>query len=427
MKTNLWLFTILVVLLIGTYFFQEKRVEENFKRSLSVGRIITEKIQSIDAPKFTVKFENEQWKSGNELLSYNDLTRLVKMLTSIKEVKKLEEVQKVEGLNFKVNNDHYVLGELNLDKSGFYFQKNEQTFIALIDTDSSQIHTHQDNLNELKLDELKALLSKSTNELLENQLFRYYPDLTYESVAIKPDGALDFELDFKNNTTLPAPMKGIEVHEELGNKFRSLITQIKIKKVIKPDNKLKRNKLGEMTFFPSELKWEIYLPYKDKADAYLFDSEGRAFEAIGGTLRVFLIQLLDYWDKKVIPPSEFKSFDSLSVTFYQGPEELSLRVKNREPLEFESEQNLNQEKLRELFAVIFNLGQYDQGQRVSNLTTSQLRQILSEDSLRLDIMGQELSITSYGNEIIVANITHEYKVHFTRIENLPLTLKDMLK
>ncbi|HLW56529.1 MAG TPA: hypothetical protein VKY27_04035 [Bacteriovoracaceae bacterium] len=427
MKLNLWLFIVLIALLIGTYFFQEKRVEENFKQSLIANRVITEEIVLIETKDFRAQKVDEQWKNGDELLSHNDLTRLVRMLKNLKEVRKVEGEVEVKGPSFKVNEVNYTLGELNLDKSAFYLKKDEDVYLAVIDTETTQIHTHEDNLNELKLDELKGLLSKTNQELLERQLFRYYPKLEYESVAIKPDGALDFELDFKRNATLPPPMKGIEVHEDLAGKFRSLITQINIKRKIKADPKLKKNKLGEMTFYPSELKWEIYLPYKDKADAFLFDSEGNAYEAIGGTLRVFLIQLQDYWDKKIIPPSEFKNFDSLNVTFYQGPEELSITVKNREPLEFISEQPLNEEKVQELFQVIFNLSNYDQGQRVSNLTTSQLRQILSEDNLRLDVMGQELSIVSYGQEIIVANITHEYKVHFLRSENFPLTLKDMLK
>lgn len=427
MKLNLWLFIVLVALITGTYFFQEKRVEENFKQSLIAHRIITEEINLIETSDFRAQKVDQQWKNGDELLSHNELTRLVRMLKNLKEVRKVEGEVEVKGVSFKVNESNYIVGELNLDKSSFYLKKNGDVYLAVIDTETSQIHTHDDNLNELKLDELKTLLSKTNSDLLEKQLFRYYPKIEYESVAIKPDGALDFELDFKTNTTLPPPMKGIEVHDDLSGKFRSLITQINIKRKIKADSKLKKNKLGEMIFYPSELKWEVFIPHKDKADVFLFDSEGNAFEVVGGTLRVFLIQLQDYWDKKIIPPSEFKNFDTLRVSFYQGPEELSVTVKNREPLEFASDQPLQEDRVRELFQVILNLSNYDQGQRVSNLTTSQLRQILSEDSLRLDIMGQELAIVSYGQEIIVANITHEYKVHFLRSENFPLTIKDMLK
>ncbi len=427
MKQNLWLFTVLIALITGTYFFQEKRVEEEFKKSLVAGRLINEKITTIETPYFRAEKINQQWKNGEDLLYHNDLHRLVKMLESIKEIKKLDETTEVSGIDFKVNDTLFTLGDLNLDKSGFYFKKQDSVYLAIIDTDTAQIHTHDDNLNELKLEELKSFLNKRNEDLLEKQLFRYYSDLEYESVAIKPDGALDFEIDFKANSTLPSPMKGIEVHEDLGGKFRSLITQIKIKNKIPFDEKLKKNKLGEITFFPSELKWEIYLPHKDKADVFLFDSLGNSYEAVGGTLRVFLIQLQDYWDKKIIPPSEFKEFDTLAVNFYQGMEELNLIVKNREPLEFESEKDLNQEKVGLFFRVIFNLSEYDQGQRVSNLTTGQVRQILSEESLRIELMGQELAVVSYGQEIIVANLTHEYKVHFLRIENFPLNIKDMIK
>lgn len=427
MKLNLWLFIVLVALITGTYFFQEKRDEDHFQHSLVAGRFITDPIVSIETDKFKAQKVSGQWKSGEDLLSHNHFHRLVKMIGAIKEVKKLEETTEVLGLTFKVNGISYVLGELNLDKSAFYFKAGNETYLAVIDTDSAQVHSHNENLNVLKREELEHLLSKGQKELLEQQLFRYYPELEYESVAIKPDGALDFELDFKNNTTLPAPMKGIEVHEDLSGKFRSLITQIKMKEKIKASSKLKKNKLGEITFFPSQLKWEIYVPQKDKADVFLFDSLGNGYEMVGATLKVFLVQLQDYWDRKIIPPAEFEEFDSLSVELYQGTEELSISVKNREPLEFKSSQELDHSKVELFFQLIFNLSGFDQGQRVSNLTTSQLRQILSEDNLRLDIMGQELAIVSYGQEIIVANITHEYKVHFLKIENFPLNLKDMLK
>ncbi|HLT22517.1 MAG TPA: hypothetical protein VKZ84_03705, partial [Bacteriovoracaceae bacterium] len=216
MKQNLWLFTVLVALITGTYFFQEKRVEEEFKKSLVAGKVITEEITAIETPYFRAEKVNQQWKNGDDLLSHNDLHRLVKMLESINEIKKLEETTEVSGIDFKVNNTLYTIGDLNLDKSGFYFKKQDSVYVAIIDTDTAQIHSHDDNLNELKLEELKSFFNKTNEDLLEKQLFRYYSDLQYESVAIRPDGALDFEIDFKTNSTLPAPMKGIEVHEDLG-------------------------------------------------------------------------------------------------------------------------------------------------------------------------------------------------------------------
>lgn len=426
MKANLILFFILITLITGTYFFQEKVERKNFEASLIAGRIITESITSIETSSFKAHKIKGQWREGDDLLSHNELSRLVKMLSTIKELKKIDHTE-VTGTSFKINDKNYVLGEMNLDKSGFYFKVEDSAYIALIDSDSQQIHSHNDNVNEMKLAELQNLLHQSQQELLENQLFRYYPDLTYEAVVIKPEGALDYELDFKLNSTLPIPIKGIEEHQDLAAKFKSLIAQINIKKRIDADPKLKKKKLGEITFLPSEMKWEVFLSQKNKADVFLFDSEGNTFEMVGGTLKVFLIQLQDYWDKKVIPPSDFQHFDKLHVNFSQGTEELSLTVHNREPLTFSSEEKINEEKIGLLFQVIFNLSNFDQGQRVSNLTTSQLRQIISEDNLRLEIMGQELAIVSYGQEIIVANITQEYKVHFLKMESFPLTIKDMLK
>ncbi|MFA5584317.1 MAG: hypothetical protein WDA09_08890, partial [Bacteriovoracaceae bacterium] len=73
MKQNLWLFTVLIALITGTYFFQEKRVEEEFKKSLVAGRLINEKITTIETPYFRAEKINQQWKNGEDLLSHNDL------------------------------------------------------------------------------------------------------------------------------------------------------------------------------------------------------------------------------------------------------------------------------------------------------------------------------------------------------------------
>jgi hypothetical protein len=193
MKLNLWLFGILMTLVVGTYFFQEKRVEENFKKSLVAGKLVKGQINSIETPTFKATLVANRWIFENELLSYNDLSRLVTILETVKEVKALEADPNVEGINFKLNETSYFLGSMNLDQSGFYFRVNDKNFVAIIETDSRQIHSEGENLNVIKYNELKSLLMKTQVELVEKQLFRYYPDLQFETVLVKPDGALDFE------------------------------------------------------------------------------------------------------------------------------------------------------------------------------------------------------------------------------------------
>ena len=87
MKKNLSLFSVLILLLVVTYFFQEKSAEESFLNSLTSGRLQTEDISTLDLPNVSAQKVNNQWKSGDVLLSHNTFRLIEKKLKEIKEVK----------------------------------------------------------------------------------------------------------------------------------------------------------------------------------------------------------------------------------------------------------------------------------------------------------------------------------------------------
>lgn len=435
MKKNAVLFGVLIFLIIGTYIFQEQRVEREYLDSQTKDRLIETEITQLKLPHVEAVKKDGQWWSDKSLLSHNNFKSIEKKISEIKKIKDIKGDKKnffPHPFEFEVNQEKWMIGDQSLDKQGFYVARGDKIYLAIIDGESVHLTQNENEVESMKLNELILALSKPLTELKETQLFRFYPDLPEDRVLISVEGSLPFELLLQKDETIPPPIEGVNVHPDLQNKFRSLLTQMTVREEISYDEKLKFKKLGEIKFFGSkaEINWELWLKNDTSADAFILDSaRKRAFHMVGGTLRVFFIQLQDYWDKKVIPPGEFKSFNRLPVTFIQGDKKAIVTVLNREPLAFEAQKfKIQQVPLEQMFQIIFNLGPQDQGDRVSQLTKSERQQLLSEEHLRIEVMEQELVLWRKGQELIVANLTQGYKVHFQLLdENFNGRFEDVLK
>lgn len=435
MKRNLVLFGVFIILLVITYFFQEKRTEREYTESLTEDRLIDFELKHLKLPGVEATKKNGQWWSGKMLLSHNTFKQIEKKLSEIKKIKKIEgkwETYFPNPFTFEVNNEQWTIGDLSLDKQAFYIGHKEDIYLAVIEGESHQLTQNPDEIAAIKLNELVSALSKPLKELKENQLFRFFPDLPLKKVVVEVDGNLPFELNFDKDTTEPPPIEGVNVHRDLMGKFYSLLTQVTTKDEIPYEYESGFRKLGFIKFIEDDktTTWELWLKNKSSADAVILNPETkRAWSVIGGTLKLFFVRIQDYWDKKVIPQEDFSTFTRLPATFIQGEKKATVTILNREPLSFEVKgYKVDQARMEQLLQFLFNLGPKDQGDRVSNLSTSERKQLLSENHLRVEVMDQELILWRKPQELIVANLTQGYKVHFHVLdENFRATFEDVLK
>jgi hypothetical protein len=436
MKKNLSLFVFLISLLVLTYFLQERRSEKNYQTSLVKGKLLKEEIKTLKLPYVEATKKDGRWFSGNQLLSHNTFKMLEKKLNQIKSIKDIVGNPKnffTHSIRFDVNGQPWEIGDLSLDKQSFYISSLGKISLAIIEGESSQVSTQENEIQSDKLEELRHLLSKSLNDFKETQLFRFYPQLPLQKVLIQTDESPDYELVLNADTTLPPPINGISVHQDLRGKFQSVLTQMTLIEEISYDQKLKFKKMASMTFIDEEKKnvvWSLWLRSKDSADAIIIDDEQkRAFKMLGGTLKPFFIRVQDYWDKKVIPPKIFKAFEKLPVMFTQGTKEASVIVLDREPLDFESQKfKVKPGNMQDLFQLIFNLGAKDQADRISHLSKSEHKQYLSENPLKIELMGQEIICIRKKDEIILVNLTQGFKAHFWQPhEKLNCQFEDVLE
>ena len=436
MKKNLYLLGILIALLVGTYIFQEVRVSKIFEESFTKDHLIAfDDIKSLSWGDVVALKKDGQWWSGDKLLSANILKQLEKRIGQIKRIKKVEGAKEnyfSAPVTFKVNGETWLLGDLTLDRQGFYLARNNEIMIAVSEGLGQELAEEPGKVSEVKLEDLKKALLFTLSELGETQLFRYYPKLPLGTVTVESDGRPSYELDFVNNQTLPPPIQGIQVHKNLLDKFTSLLTQITIKSEVPFSEKLKVRKLGQMIFRngSNSVTWELWLSDIKSADSYIIDSENKmAWRMIGGTLKPFFVYYQDFWDKKVIPQSEFKNFSRLKTIFTQGEKTALVEIINREPLSFETTKyKIDTEKMNILFQYVFNLSEKEQADRISQLSKSERKELLSGNHLRLEVMGQELFFWRKQDELILANFTQGFKAHFmVTQQSFRATFEDVIK
>lgn len=435
MKKNLALFGVFVVLLILTYVFQEKRAEKEYYEAQVKDRLITFEITHLKLPSVEAVKKEGQWWTGGKLLSHNTFKQIEKKLSEIKKIKTVEGDFKAffpHPFSFEINHTPWTIGDMALDKQGFYIAQDKNIYLAVIEGESTHMTQDESEIESIKVNELVSSLSKPLKDLFETQLFRFYPNLPMDRIVLSVEGSLPYELNFEKNETVPPPIEGVKVLKDLRGKFFSLLTQINLKEEVPYSEKLKFKKLGDLKFLnkAKSVTWELWLKSASSADAYVVDSERkRAYWMIGGTLKLFFVQNQDYWDKKVIPSENFISFTRLNTSFIQGPKKATVTILNREPLAFEAPGfKVDQSKMEQLVQFIFNLGPKDQADRVSLLSKSEKQQLLSEEHLRLEVLEQELILWRKSQELIVANLTRGFKAHFHLTdENFRGTFQDVLK
>ena len=436
MKKNLYLLGVLSLLLLGTYFFQERKTSKEFEESLTRDHLITvDQFKKISWGDVEAERREDQWWAAGRLLSHNQFKEFEKKISNIKMIKLVDGSRShyfKSPINFRINDVEWTIGDVTLDKQGFYLAQGNKLMVVVIEGETGELTDDEMKLAQIKLDDLKKIFSLNLADLVETQLFRYYPHLPVGKAIVEYQDHIKFELDFLSNKTLPPPINGIKEHDKLVEKFKTLLTQVTIKKEVPFTENLKHTKLGKIIFQREDQKvfWELWLGPTGSADPYIIDPIKKvAWQMIGGTLKVFFIQVQDYWDKKVIPQNVFENFTKLKTTFIQGRRSAIVEVLNREPLEFASTgYKVDLDKMRLIFQYIFNLSDKDQADRVSQLSKSERKEILSGDFLRTEVMGQELLFWRKQQELIVVNLTQGFKAHFISAdETFRARFEDVLK
>ncbi len=88
MKKNLILFFVLIILLVGTYVFQEQRTVNQKEEERTRTQLIKDQdISSLAWGKVEIHKKDAQWWMGDKLISHNLMGQILKKISSLKFVK----------------------------------------------------------------------------------------------------------------------------------------------------------------------------------------------------------------------------------------------------------------------------------------------------------------------------------------------------
>ncbi len=417
MKNNLLLLLIFIMLLTGTYIWIERPDREWWKKHDE-----TYKLKSLveEATEFGVqgrkwKLVSNQWKSENDLMAVSVWPKWKRVLSNLKLEREIivptgmnKEVYLGDGFPITIDGDSFIIGEKTVDDKGIYILEVDSGKIFQMTLLPSDLFT--------MLDEVK---SKSALEMVEKKVFAYISDVNFTKISFETPGILGFEIDLHKKETNPRPIPGILLHPHLDQKFWHEMELLQFTEQIKPDKSLLYQKMAALSFLlndKSVLTVELHRVGPLNADAVVFIPEKKMmFKVQGNTAKVFFDQVQDYWDRKVIPRNVFKAFTEMRVQFVLGEREATVNIINQEPLAFNSPDSsikIKDDKLQNLFSIIFNLGNYDEASRVSILTKSERQQFQNESHIRMNVFGQDLMLIRKTNELIVVNFTQGFKAHF---------------
>lgn len=347
---NVLLFLLLVLLLVGTYIFEERaNITSKFETDRAAQLLDTQKMGdliSIKANTINLVKRGDFFydPTNNIVVSDFRLDEYFSILSGLRTVKTIpqEEISKA-GLNqfipenaptiefgFEKGMMKFTLGaKVQFDQS-FYMQvsKDNREELYLVKDISPDPGAYQSEdeyrTSDVKYKRVLYLFYLTNKYFYDTKIFRgfdYKEDkINFDEVGISTFRNKKFLLDFKKTQTLPHPPKSVGYFEDNWISFHQFLTNLEGKEIIYPfeknqlDEVVSHFEIKDRTQKSSELF--LYKTYKGKAGYYLRTSfSDYLYEIDGENAQHFFINVQDFWNKNFWPQDKIYS---LKLDFHNG-------------------------------------------------------------------------------------------------------------
>lgn len=356
---NVLLFLVLILLLVGTYIFEERgTINKKFETDRASQLLDTQKmgdLVSIKANTINLVKRGEFFydPANNIVVSDLRLDEYFTILSSLRTIKSIpqEEIQKA-GLNQFIPENapsiefgfdkgflKFTLGaKVQFDQS-FYMQvtkenREEVYLVQDISADPGAYQSEEDyRTSDVKYKRVLYLFYLTNKYFYDTQIFRgldYKEDkINFDEMAISTFRNKKFLLDFKKTQTLPIPPKSVGYFEDNWISFHQFLTNLEGKEIIYPfekkqlDEVVSHFEIKDRTGKKIDLL--LYKTYQKKPGYYLTTSlSDYLYEIDGKVAQHFFVNIQDFWNKKFWPSE--KNY-SLKLDFYNG-KSLSVNVED---------------------------------------------------------------------------------------------------
>lgn len=440
--------------LVATYLLEErsnliKEKNNEVKTSLlnmeSLGNI-----KSISGVKIDIERIGDDYRDRvNHLrLSKDRLNEFFQILSflRVKKIIREEDVKKVGfsfyipdqsmkmTFNFENGEAVYTLGKkLDYDQS-FYMEikKNGQSQIAIVSDESPDPGIYQSDEEYKKSDAKYKRLE--IIYLLTNKYFydtRVFKDFHYESdkinfkkIEISTFRNKKYSLNFENQTSIPAPPRGVKYFEENWILFHQFLAKLEGKNLYYPaDFSLLQEALSlfEVTDRKNRrYTLEVYKKYGNENGYFLKTSLNNIiYQLKPESGQYFFVNVQDFWSKKIIAT---KKEYPLTLTFFNGKKE-AVKVYDKELFRvLPEDKKISEASLRTLeFKRLIEFLKTE-GSMVEELHLNQ-SEIIKKNIIRVQFEDRNLSVILEENEAIIVDLDQKLMIHHYVGAKLPFSIK----
>ncbi len=445
MKNSI-LFLILIFLLGITYVLQEYLPPKDLLEQQNMSRAIwTENLTKVNLPNFTVLKEEKGFHIQGHLfpVSSQKLEKLVAAFAAIHVVKKIpvdiEDSSKMEEflgknpLSFSIETDNevtkYQLGESPSVTGNFYLlrEKYYSKELLLCSDESVAEHIYRTD-NELQLKKFYSFYQKINSkpvDFMNRKIFEWLIHQPLEEVEFNNTRNRFFSVNFKTKETSPKPLDGIQYNERFFNEFLKQLVGLEFSQIHERGKKLE-NEIASIKL-SADNKISLFQKYGDKTGHFIsypksaFIYEVQTFEG-----NIFFQHVQAFWLKNLAFTQKVKTLDGLSfdMTFFDSKKnkKFTVLVQDKELFQITVKDRphwiVDDKKITSLLKIFFGLEGYAQASMVEEYTEQFKLENENAREFRIEILGKKLDFYQKNLEIVVANLTERYILHYPNLDKM---------
>jgi hypothetical protein len=374
MKLNIALISTLSALLIFAYFWEEKKG----KVSIST-QLFKSEPQSLILKKLVLVKEENNWQLKKYQLPIDpNFSRLINImlsgLTIVKEIevdsKKIHEYFSITNIEFKLNDQNFILGDYSQIDKGFYIKKKQTLYLVRDNNDYEGVFRSLDEEEFKKYQNLKNLIDSEMSFLFPSSIIQSLA--TVESIEFQSRDR-EFKLLVSERNTIPAPKNGLSVIN-IQERLTSLNNTGKIINVFDQKESPNSKTVVQLVvnYESKSSKYVLYDQFREVTGHFIWNkSLGVMIQVESVEETLFSSSVPDYWLKQFSLIDSIKSKKIIHFSLVSNSKEIKGSVLDTSKFIYSSvNYELNKNKFNLMFGVLLNNNPFEQSNFVKEKSKS---------------------------------------------------------
>lgn len=436
MIKNASLFSILILILGFTYYWEELEIKKVFNLTGNEEKIIL--FNTSDVIEMTLKNtklfkENGKWIVGDLNYRANEykVQFILKTLNGIIKTKKIENIDELKTKEFFKYQDHsfsiktfkneitFRLGDISSITGEFYIEKYElgqkELYLCRDINVYDGLYKNELEAEYQKYIYLKDLISSEPMQLISKSLLAEFELSKIRKIKIDNTFNRWFEVDFEKQVTNPLPYEGVD-YISLNKALENLWKTVTVNKMFEVKGHILSNLLSTIELTNNAEEKIILKLYGllDGNDGYFvkISTKEKIFKLDEKARLFFFANVQDFWDKRLNFRIDLTLKDRLDFQLSDDAKEwFDFYVDDLEKFEIKSKvaKSTNTANMNLLFNLLFSLTDFKEAKYIAK-ESKPYKLKKGEFRLYTKLLGKSISIIFKESMIIVTDL--DFKVEY---------------